>query len=191
MTIQTDPLVTTAAAKGVKAKAEATELVNYLLTIEITTPEMAQWATDTAQQVRDQVKGWEAERDSMAKPLRKIATTISQKYKPAIDEGNRAIAHLKAALLKFGAAEQERQRVALQEATTQAEVQTAVATLAPAPAGLSTRDRWDWEVDDESLVPRKYWIIDTARIARMVRETKGETSIPGIKVIHNKTAVLR
>lgn len=41
---------------------------------------------------------------------------------------------------------------------------------------------YDFEVEDESLIPKPYWVLDRAAILRDVRAAKDDCSIPGIKV---------
>jgi len=51
------------------------------------------------------------------------------------------------------------------------------------------RDSWEWEVEDESLVPSEYWILDEQMIGMEVRAKKEKTNIPGIKIVKKKIPV--
>ena len=57
-----------------------------------------------------------------------------------------------------------------------------VAPSAPKLEGVATRERWEWETVDPTLIPREYLRIDEAKIGGVVRAMKGATKIPGIKV---------
>ncbi|MGR3221353.1 MAG: hypothetical protein ACUZ8H_16275 [Candidatus Anammoxibacter sp.] len=45
---------------------------------------------------------------------------------------------------------------------------------------------YGWETIDESLIPKKYWILDTVIIGKEVRAFKEKTDIPGIRITKNK-----
>ena len=57
--------------------------------------------------------------------------------------------------------------------------------IPPAPtkvAGLTTRERWTFEIEDESKLPREYLKPDETAIRRVVEGLKGKTNIPGVRV---------
>ena len=56
----------------------------------------------------------------------------------------------------------------------------------PKIAGQSTREIWNFEVTDESQLPREYLVPDTARIRRVVTALRGDTRIPGVRVFAEK-----
>jgi hypothetical protein len=57
--------------------------------------------------------------------------------------------------------------------------------------GVSFRDNWDFEIEDAALLPREYLIPDEKKIRAVVKAHKGETKIPGVKVIHDRSAAVR
>ncbi len=63
----------------------------------------------------------------------------------------------------------------------------------PVVKGLSFRDNWKWSLIDEDAVPVTYkkLVLDTEKINKIVKEIKGDTDIPGIKVYNNRTPVSR
>jgi hypothetical protein len=66
-------------------------------------------------------------------------------------------------------------------------------SAAPAPAkvqtiGISTREDWDIELADITLVPREYMAFDDVKARRVIRASKGSIQIPGVKNI-KKTIV--
>lgn len=66
-----------------------------------------------------------------------------------------------------------------------------VAVQTPKVAGISTRTAWDFEIVDESLIPRKYLVVDRQKIAGVVRALKTETGIPGIRVFQSTSLAAR
>jgi hypothetical protein len=79
----------------------------------------------------------------------------------------------------------ERERTARAETLeTRAEtVTTAPVATAPKVKGISTRKKWSYEVVDIALVPREYLMLNGVAIGGVVRALKGETNIPGIRVV--------
>lgn len=48
--------------------------------------------------------------------------------------------------------------------------------------GVSIRNHWVFEVEDASKIPRAYLKPDEKKIGEVVRQLKGDTSIPGVRV---------
>lgn len=76
-----------------------------------------------------------------------------------------------------------------EDAAAIAEEVKPAAPLPPVPSkpdlgGLQARDHWVWEVEDFDAIPRKYLAPDKAMIDDAVARGKGETKIPGIRVIN-------
>lgn len=59
-----------------------------------------------------------------------------------------------------------------------------VADVAPkvTAAGSRVLTQWKHRVKDANLVPREYWVLDDAKLARVARETKGALEIPGVEI---------
>lgn len=66
-----------------------------------------------------------------------------------------------------------------------------VVPRAEAPAGISYRDVWRFEIINDGLVPREYLAIDEKKIGGVVRALKGETRIAGVRVYAEKTVAGR
>lgn len=62
---------------------------------------------------------------------------------------------------------------------------------APKVQGLSYRETWTYEVISDALIPREYLKRDDVKIAGVVRALKSSASIPGIRVVCEKTPVAR
>lgn len=71
-----------------------------------------------------------------------------------------------------------------QELSTRASAVVAEApALAPArAAGIAFGEEWKFWVDDPNLVPDEFWILDQAKIGRVVRALKGDAKIPGVRI---------
>lgn len=57
--------------------------------------------------------------------------------------------------------------------------------------GVYSRIDYDFEIIDESKIPREYLRPDETKIRRAIREAKGEIEIPGIKVIKREIISVR
>lgn len=84
----------------------------------------------------------------------------------------------------------------LEEALVMAEAPVAIAEAAPKVKGVSTRTDWEIESIDDALVPVSLQgvvirPVDRTAIMRLVRASKGQISIPGVKITEVKNTVLR
>lgn len=159
--------------------------------VQANTPASASAAMSEADHIRDLLKQAETERDTIAKPLRAIVNAHAKKWKPSIDllEQCRRLRVKQAQDMQ--AAERAEQAKALQAATSPAEVEQAVAVLAPKVAGLVEVSHWSAEIVDETKIPREYWLIDTQRLNREARERKEAFSVPGVRAVCEKRAQQR
>jgi hypothetical protein len=48
--------------------------------------------------------------------------------------------------------------------------------------GVSSAERWQFEIVDSAKIPRDYLMVDEAKIRKVVQALKAETAIPGIRV---------
>lgn len=67
-----------------------------------------------------------------------------------------------------------------------ATVQQAATSSAPAVAGVSFTEKWDWSVVDLSLVPREYLCVDTTKVNAAVKG--GARQIPGLNIFSTTQA---
>jgi len=58
-------------------------------------------------------------------------------------------------------------------------------------AGTHLTKYWTWEEVDPDKIPRKYYILDRLAINKEVREKKGKTNIPGIRVFQKSSSTTR
>ena len=81
-----------------------------------------------------------------------------------------------------------------EEAEQIREDETAVATPLPEVAkaeGTHLRKHWTWEVEDHLKIPGRYFTLDLLKINKEVREQRGKTNIPGIRVFQSSTIATR
>lgn len=52
--------------------------------------------------------------------------------------------------------------------------------------GIKKRTAYKFEIEDESLIPREYLCPDEKKIGAVVRATKGNLNIPGVKIIREE-----
>jgi hypothetical protein len=107
--------------------------------------------------------------------------------KRRIEEENRLA--LAERLEKNGMQEQAEEVLAAPVVVEVAEV--AAPALKVKVEGASTRENWQFEVEDASLIPREFLTPDTVKIGRMVKMLKGETRIAGVRVYDAGTVAFR
>lgn len=53
------------------------------------------------------------------------------------------------------------------------------------------RDNWKWEVVDKALVPEEYKIINAGMLTPVVKASKGQLTIPGIRIYNEPSIAVR
>lgn len=64
-----------------------------------------------------------------------------------------------------------------------------VVAAAPKINGIITRDDWDFEIVNSTIVPRQFMIPDEKAIRVYVKATKGKSPIEGVRIIPKKITV--
>lgn len=149
-------------------KAEAYHLSVAVENMKVTNREQYDKAAEVGIQNANILKRLEALRKALTMPLDLAKKRIMEQFKKAtaIFEGN-----------------DEQIRKALE--AYQSKVKTEPIKTVHTDAGRATVvERKDWEVESESEIPKKYWMLNTAQIGREVR---AGAEIPGIKVITVKS----
>lgn len=126
---------------------------------------------------------WKTEEDRKA---REAAARLAREEQ----ERQRAIALEEAAALE-AQGEQALAESVVEQAIAMPAPVIPIAPTAPKVDGISYRSVWRHEVVDVALVPREYLVIDEAKIAAVVRATKGTLPIPGVRVYEEQIAVVR
>lgn len=61
----------------------------------------------------------------------------------------------------------------------------------PKISGLSSREEWNFEIVDETLIPREFLMPDEKKIRAYVRAMRANANIPGIRVFKSEILVRR
>lgn len=154
-------------------------------------------ATDLAKSIKEMTKEIEGERDAYVAPAKEIIRIAKDNYDPVIKRAKGITDVLKQKVGAYIQEQNEKKRVAAAKIVGQAtsgyiKEETAVQKLEALPeeqsravgnAGGQIRvsEYRDWEIEDETLIPREYLVIDRAKIRKAVI-TDGQ-EVPGIKVI--------
>ena len=158
-------LATAQAYPQIKTAAEAEEIVS---------------ATRALQSALDACT---KERDAVAKPLRKIATEIAGRWKPAREALESAIKIYKQRITAFEMNKVEIATEALQGKCAPEQVAEAVAVMAPRAPGSHQVTRWHAEITDVSLVPREFLVPDMAALNALAKTRKGALDLPGVRSV--------
>ena len=169
-------------------KSELADVLGMLESFEVETPEDVAFATEELASTKGQWKRWEEQRTKITKPLNAGLREVNALFKP-VQGALKTIEGLwKRKIVSAQMAAQREQQRLLQEAqaaTQPQEIKTALiaaadAPLDLAPAGVTMRDNWRWEITSAKDVPAELWAPCPQRIADAVKG--GATDIPGVRV---------
>lgn len=174
-----------------EALTNANTLALQVAAFKVTDDASMQDAADAIKELRDRRKELEAERDSVAKPLRAAASKISGWFKRPIERFEAMETYLRGEIKAYHDAQAEAARAQLAAAASPAEVEQAVAVVAPAPQGLHFRENWSARVVDRSKLPPEYLIVDQQRLDREARALKHSFAVPGVEAVVERKPVVR
>lgn len=140
-----------------------------------------------------------AQKNHFEEPPKKALAIVREEIRKYLveQEGLRRKAEEKASQereKKFEEARELEKQGKKEEAEQIREDETALAPALPPVVkaeGTYTTKHWTWEEEDPDKIPRKYYILDRLAINKIVREHKGKTNIPGIKVFQESTIATR
>ena len=115
----------------------------------------------------------ECEKKRIEEELLQKAQEAEARAKAAGDEEERRASQLEADRILAQAAEQEKKIAP-----------APVVPEAPRIQGLAMRENWDFEIVDETAIPREFMCPDEVKIRRAVKIMKEKTNIPGIRVFN-------
>ena len=133
-------------------------------------------------------KAWKAakaQENTFLTPVEKLKTILTVKLKQYAD----------AVMAKEREAQKKIEE--LQKIASESHKEGHIPDFVPIPISISSsldkgwRDVWEWEVENESLVPFEYWMLDADMVNAEVRVKKDKCNIPGIKVTKSKIPVSR
>lgn len=185
-TVEAQALATVQQHDQVVAPIEA-----QILAFRVTNAEEAQQAADVDKWLGEGEKQLETTRKFLKAPALETGRRIDQTFNPAIKRRQKLRAHLRNEILSWQATERAAQAAALRDATSPAEVAQAVAVIVQTPEGLGSRDDWDFEIVDRSLIPASYWVLDEDRIRREAKAAKDKLAIPGVRPVRKEGLVRR
>ena len=120
--------------------------------------------------------------------IRMAAEREAQLAKEAAEKEAEDAADVASALIDEGKIEEANQVVEMQ--TERIETIKAAAPVIPdkpVAAGASIVERWDFEITDVNLLPRKFMVPDEKAIRKVVQGLHSQADIPGIRVFSTKT----
>lgn len=164
-------------------KHETDEAIAQLQRVEITSQPMLDTVSQILRKVKADMKGLEAKRKSVTKPMLDAKKQIDAWFKPAMDSLKEFESLIKNAIGVYLARQEQEKLAALASGDTSALSRPAVEI----PEGIQTRASWKYSIDNEQLLPRDYMCPDHAQIARVVAEFKDKTHIPGVSVYLDTT----
>ncbi len=159
-------------------RAEYEGMATTLQSVVIENQDQVDMAGQLLTQVKGKLKTLDTQRKDITGPMRKAEKAVNNLFRPAIDAAKAVEAMLKAGIAGFVEAQQKAQVAALEAGQHEAALAIAQPTM---PSGVSTRTIWKFRYTNVDLIPRKYWVIDSAALQAEVNANKGNTAIPGIE----------
>jgi hypothetical protein len=143
-------------------------------------------ATDMLAYVKKYAKAVDAERTALVRPLNDHVKSINARFKEItgpLEEAEMVLKSKMAAYLKKRAMEQE-------EKTDGGAAANAVPVVVQGNYGTtSTRERWNFEVQDISKVPLGFLAVDEKLVREAINE--GRRCIPGLRIFRDDIIVNR
>lgn len=160
-------------------KDEAQSFIEAFGAIVIADENTLNIAVDMLKQVKEQAKDLEAKKKAVTKPMNDAKNEVISWFKPALTVLAEAEKVIKDAISAYF----EKQEADKVEALQAGDYATAISIVkADKPEGLGTSVRWEFEIENESLLPREYLCPDLKEIGRVVAEFKDRANIPGVRV---------
>ena len=162
-------------------------------------------ASEVLTRIAKHLKEWEQKRTEIVQPANNFVRSINQMWARLIDPVKSEEARLRMMMSTFRASESERRRKEYQEGLKQVEEvfpggSPIPEIVAPIPTDslkhvvtqngtVHYTNVRKWEVQDATLVPKEYWILDESKIGKLVKA--GIESIPGIRIWTEQVPVVR
>ncbi len=159
-------------------RAEYEGMATQLQSVNIENQDQVDMAGQLLTQVKGKLKNLDTQRKDITGPMRKAEKAVNNLFRPAIDAAKAVEAMLKAGIAGYVEAQQKAQVAALEAGQHEAALAVVQPTM---PSGVSTRTIWKFRYTNVELIPRKYWVVDSAALQAEVNANKGNTAIPGIE----------
>lgn len=170
-------------------EAEAGEIATEVVGLKVTDQESFVEAAGILVEVKTRLKVVEAERKKIAGPLYQAWKASNDFFTRVSSRLLSAELELKGKVAAYHDLARKREAAAIAALATATDhagsAMALVAASAPVVKGVATKSVLDWSVEDSSLVPDAYWVLDEKRIGADVR---AGAQIPGIRTVM-KTSV--
>jgi hypothetical protein len=186
---------------------------------EILTEEDYIIAVTSRRTVKDRLKELKKQRETVTKPLHEVKTNFIALLKPFKDKLELYLTQLDPRIIKWddkvkekirqeedrlrkeqekeaerlrkraGNAKKDETKERLEEEAELIEATPAIVLPPKKVEGMHFMEIFDFVIEDEALIPNEYKIVDTVKIRKVVKATKGTLPIKGIKIISKKVPV--
>jgi len=189
---------------------EAKEIEMRANTLVIDSDAMEATATDFLSIIATNKKSLEEQRKFFVDPLNKQVKAINERFKLYSEPLDRADKIIRGKVLEWRRKKELKRQEEEQKARELAEEEAAKLAIAgvkmtvPVPAPMvpeppkmvrtslgsaSTKKVWTFRIVDESLIPREYLMVDTKKIAAVVKA--GIRQIPGVEIFQEEQLAVR
>lgn len=176
-------------------EAEVTDFIYNNQDLAVTTPEEFAEAGEQLKIVRIRLKQIEEKRFAITKPMDAAKTGVMDMFKQLTRPLEAYAKELDTKMLTFH--KQEQARIAAEQAKVEAEalrnmqenhiaemqvpvLQDETKKVRTDFATISVREKWNFSVVDEELVPREYFTLDPVKVRSALRD--GTRKIPGLDI---------
>ena len=188
-------------------QSSGTELIAMANAHMVIDQSQADEANEILTKINFGLKQIEAKRTSFTAPLNQSLKEINASFKRMVEPVKYAKDELTARLMSWRRQEQARidaeRAKAVKEEERRRKIQEAHAAkghvvkeditpvLKPMPFSVNdttkVQKRWTYEIEDSSIIPRDYMVVDGPAITRAIRD--GVRDIPGDKIFQKETAI--
>lgn len=182
-----------------------TQALHAVSRLEVTDVASADVAAGWLGDLQDELKAIKAMKESALKPMRESEKQIRDWFRPLEELLTQAVAVVKQKIGEYDLANKQLQREAFARASEQHQAGNHIAARAEiqasnehaartGPKGTTTREVWEAQIVDASLVPREWCIPDEKRIAAMARSTHCDAdpvAIPGVQYVRRPSVTGR
>lgn len=182
---------------------ETNQAITLLNSFEILNQDDLNFASELVKTVKDRWKELEEKRTAITKPINEGLRAINALFKPVQDPLAQAELIIKSKIANFTLMQRAAQERAMQAAaaaaqagnTQRAMLQLAATVPVETPKGVTVKDHWDFEVYDESQIPREYLSVDPDKIKKAIWYADTERTpprpIPGIRFFKRGAVTVR
>jgi len=161
-------------------------------------------ASEALARITRHLREWEKTRTEIVQPANNFVRSINEMWRRLTDPVKQEESRLRTMMSAFRAKESRRRQQEYEESLQHvdevfsqgtpapevvAEVHTDLKQVVTDHGNVNFTSVRKWAVEDADKIPREYWILDDARITKLVKG--GVESIPGIKIWVEQVPVVR